>query len=388
MKRRLLLLLTAFCLLVILALLPLPIPPYLDFQVIYHADLGLLRGISIYDHAGQVNMIAQIANVAPEQVYVLPFPYPPWYALAALPLALLPIQIAARIWFELNLWMLILSVGLLTDGWPTRKRIFTGLAAVFFLPVLGSLVIGQYGFPVLLGVALYGHALKKRNIVLIALAAVLLTFKPHLGILILITGLMLLLSQRSEFGRHALMAIVVAGLFLFAIGFLASPLWPSDYFHSLTGFKDVSQCHQCNSLPMELAGIVVGGFSQAAWLAMGLLILFLIWLIIEWKRLSIEPARLVAGAAIVTLLVSPYLQNYDYVLLLVPLFTSAGRANRFHWAWLTLAYLLPFGGFGFFGVAGDVSLVISSLICFVVFAYSVRQLDGSPNAAYNLSIIE
>src|SRR5581483_125284 len=271
-------------------------------------------------------------------------------------------------WFEVNLLLLLVSVGLLTDGWPPAKRVWTGLAAVFFLPVLGSLVIGQYGFPILLGAALFGHALKNRNVILIPFAAVLLTFKPHLGTLILLVGLIFLSFQRNEFSRRALMAVVIAGLLLFIIGFFASPLWPLDYYHSLTGFRDVSQCHQCNSLPMVLAGIIGGGFSQAVWLAMGLLILSLIWLIFEWKRFSVEPARLIAGAVIVTLLASPYLQNYDYILLLIPLFASVSGANRFHWAWLTLAYLLPFAGFGIFGVAGDVSLVISSLICFVVFA--------------------
>src|SRR5512146_2442289 len=71
----------------VLAVLPLPLPAYLDFQVLYQANMGLLRGIALYDHAGQVNMIAQLAQVQPEQVYILPFPYPPWYALSTLWLA-------------------------------------------------------------------------------------------------------------------------------------------------------------------------------------------------------------------------------------------------------------------------------------------------------------
>jgi hypothetical protein len=300
-----------------------------------------------------------------------------------LPLALLPIQIAARVWFEINLLILILSIVLMTDGWPVHKRIWAGLAAILFLPVLGSLVIGQYGFPILLGASLYGYALKNRNAFLTAVAAVLLTFKPHLGIFILITGLIFLFLQRNDYGRRGLMAIIGAGLLLFAIGFLASPLWPLDYYHSLTGFKDVSQCHQCNSLPMVIAGSFGRGFAQAVWLAMGLLILSAIWLSVEWKKLSIEPSLLVAGATIAILLISPYLQNYDYILLLLPLFALAYRADRLDWVWLTLAYLLPFAGFGFFGEAGNVSLVISSCICFVLLARIAQQLDGSSNAAYN-----
>lgn len=81
-----LLLLSAFCLLI--AFLPLPLPPYLDFQVLYHADLGLLQGIPLYDRAGQAEMIANLAGVTPDHVFVLPFPYPPWYALSTIFLAL------------------------------------------------------------------------------------------------------------------------------------------------------------------------------------------------------------------------------------------------------------------------------------------------------------
>ncbi|HET6845222.1 MAG TPA: hypothetical protein VFH29_00215, partial [Anaerolineales bacterium] len=69
-----------------------PIQPYQDFQVLYHADMGLLRGIPLYDRAGQVQMIAEIAGVAPSQVYVLPFPYPPWNALSTIWLARLPVD--------------------------------------------------------------------------------------------------------------------------------------------------------------------------------------------------------------------------------------------------------------------------------------------------------
>ena len=80
---------------IVLAAALLPVRPYLDFQLIFHANLGLLRGISLYDHSGQVSMIAQLAQVSPERVYVLPFPYPPWYALSTLWLATMPIHTAA-----------------------------------------------------------------------------------------------------------------------------------------------------------------------------------------------------------------------------------------------------------------------------------------------------
>ena len=44
-----------------IAYLPLSIPHHLDFLAIYHADLGVLRRIPIYDLTGQVDMIADLA---------------------------------------------------------------------------------------------------------------------------------------------------------------------------------------------------------------------------------------------------------------------------------------------------------------------------------------
>ena len=373
----------SFVFLFLIVLLPLPLPPYLDFQVIYHADLGLLRGIPVYDHAGQVNMIAGFANVPPDQVYVLPFPYPPWYALATLWLALLPVGLAVRLWFGLNLLVLFASTWLMTDGWTPMRRLSSFFFAIFFLPVLGTIWVGQYGLPVLLGTALFVYALQHEKIVLTALAAALLTFKPHLGGLIMLIGLIYLFLRRDDFGRRALIGIILAGIFLFAVGFLASPLWPLDYFHSLTGFKDVSQCHQCNSIPMELSGLFGRGFNQAVWVALGILVFLAFLIVSHWKLLT-QGSRWLVGISVLTvLIVSPYLQNYDYILLLVPLFILATDARRLDWLWLALAYFLPFLGFGLFGVMGDVSLVFSALIIFILFMSSMPKLDGSGRVAYN-----
>ncbi len=374
MKRILIIIPSAVIFLWVLAALPLPIPPSLDFQVIYHADLGLLRGISLYDHAGQVNMIAALANVPPQQVFVLPFPYPPWYALAALPLAMLPIQTAAQLWFGLNLLMFFASVWLLTAGWQPVRRLIAFPVALFFLPVLGSLLVGQYGFPVLLGAALFIAGLKDQKIAPGVLGAVLLTFKPHLGLVILLIGLVQLALRRDAFGRRAWLVTALAGAFLFGIGFLASPAWPLDYFHSLTGFKDVSQCQLCNNASMQLAELMGGGFTQAIWIALVLVILLAVWLVWRWRVLRQQPALLIAASVLVVLIASPYLQNYDYILLLVPFFVLAERMQGFNWITLLGAYLLPLLGLGIWGVAGDISLVISLLILFVLLNLSLNKL--------------
>ena len=387
--KRVLLLFFAFCVLVILALLPLPIPPYLDFQVIYHADLGLLRGISIYDHADQVNMIAQLANVPPEQVYVLPFPYPPWYALAALPLALLPIQIAARVWFEITLLLLLVSVGLLTQGWPTIKRVWAGLAATFFLPVIGTLLVGQYVMPVLFGAALWIYAARKENAALTTLASALLTFKPHFGILILLAGMIHLFSRRDDFGRKALTHILAAGIILFALGFLADSAWPINYIHSLLAFsKDsgVASCGLCASLPVELVSLFSGESSLAPAPLIGLVILIALcaWLVVSRRSIFKDSYTIITTAILVTLLSSPYLLNYDFVLLLIPfLFLLEKTRTRLEWSLIAAAYLIPLIALGIWGRQGNIGFSLSAIILLILVYRNTRALDVSPRAAYN-----
>ena len=341
----------------------LPIRPYQDFQLIYHAGMGLVRGISLYDHSGQVDMIARLANVPPEQVFVLPFPYPPWYALSTLWLQMLPIDVAARSWFAVNLVMLFASTGMLTAGQPIVKRALLFLGALFWLPALGGLFVGQYGFPVLLGAALMIRALQRQEPALVGLAAALLTFKPHLGGLVLILAIVTLVQRRDRFGRNALLGILAAAALLLAIGFLASPNWPVDYFRSLTGFKDVSQCHQCVSLSMAAAGLAGGGLDVAVWIAVVAAAVICVWLVGRWQHVSSTPDRLVATAILITLLISPYLQNYDYLLLLIPFIsmilvmqTGAARIA------LASAYVLPFVGLALWGTAGNESLIVSALI--------------------------
>ncbi len=358
----------ALVLLLSATLLPLPVRPYLDFQVLYQADLGLLRGVPVYDHAGQVAMIAQLANARPEDVFVLPFPYPPWYALVTAWLALAPIEVAARVWFGLNLIMLGLALWLLTDGLSLKKRLLLASLAIVFPPVLGSLFVGQYAFPVLLGAALLAWTLRRRSTLALAASTALLTFKPHLGGLILVMVVVYLWLRRDEGGRRGLLAIAVTAAALFVLGFVASPAWPTAYFHSLTGFQGVPgvlECTQCVSLPAGIATAVGGGRGAGVIAAVVLLIVLTAWLASRWHWVTGRPERLIAAGALLTLLISPYLLNYDYVMLLVPFTAVAYEARGITWTWLALAYGLPLIGLSLFGAAGNMVLVVSALILFV-----------------------
>lgn len=360
-----------------------PLEPYQDFQVVFHADMGLLRGILLYDRDAQVEMIAQIAGVSAAQVYVLPFPYPPWYALTTVWLARLPVTTAARTWFGLNLLMLMASVGLMTRGQRPLRRGLMVMGGLFWLPVLGSLIVGQYGFPVLLGMALMLYALDQEKPMVVALAAALLTFKPHLGLALIALVIARLLTRRDKFSRQAMFWLLAAAALLFGLGFLASPRWPMEYAASLMGFGSlhgVPECTQCVSLSVVLAGLVGGGLVAATRIALTLAMAACVWVVWRWRILSATPSGMVSIGALATLLVSPYLLKYDYVLLLAPIVAlAASPLQTGEWIALALAYALPLAALALPDPAVSLALIAST---WIVLALTLRQLKvtGSQGA--------
>src|SRR5688572_6989753 len=244
----------------------LPVPSNLDFQVLYFADLTFINGIDIYDHSAQIEMFASLWNVPTETIFVLPFPYPPWYVLSTFFLAWLPQVIAVRIWFELNFIMLILSVWLLTDGWIAKLRLASFLASIIYIPVVGSLYVGQYNFPVFLGSALLIYSIRHEKAILTAVAFSLLTFKPHLGGPLALIMFIFLVFYRTEFAKQAVKAILFAAVFLFAIGFIADSAWPLNYVKALVGFQTIPSdvgCFICASMPIAIYHLFTGQMAMA-----------------------------------------------------------------------------------------------------------------------------
>jgi hypothetical protein len=328
-------------------------------------------------------MIARLAGVSPEQVFILPFPYPPWYALATIFLAWPPVEVAARLWFGLNLSMLLMSVWLLTDGWKPTSRLASFLAAIVFIPVIGSLYVGQFIFPVLLGASLMTYALRRENIFLTALAAALLTFKPHLGGPLAAAVLIYLFLRRDDFSRRARTAILVTAILLFVFGFLADPVWPINYLHSLLGFRDipgVSSCGLCASLPVGLIALLSGQTDIGPALPLGAALFVLLFATLTLFRCEIfqKPESLVGASILITLLADPYLLNYDFALLLVPLFILVSRMD---WFWPTLVYLLPSFLLGLFGRGGNLYLPVSALLLLSLQIVRANSIDVSPREA-------
>ena len=273
------------------------------------------------------------------------------------------------LWFELNLVMLFFSIGFLTDGWSPRLRLIAFPLALFFLPVLGALSVGQYDFPVLLGISLLIYSLRRESVVLTTLGVVLLTFKPHIGALILLSALGWLVGSRSGFGRRALRSIILAGIFLFLVGFLADPAWVINYPNMLLNYQgegNVSSCSECANIPVFVSRWVLdGSLSQAAALSV-LLLFLLIGLFLTTRKILIQmPELLLTSALLITLLASPYLYNYDFILLLVP-FAVIASGNITQKIIVLICHFVTTFALAVYGRNGNIALLIAALILTVM----------------------
>jgi hypothetical protein len=310
-KRFLFLLLPVIALILFAIALYVPnsLPAHSDFSALYNTDLALVHRVPIYDLEKVEALAVGYAGIPPEKFFLARFPYPPWYALSSFYLGLMPAKAAATLWFELNLVMLFLSVWLLTDGWPGLWRLVAFPLALFFLPVLGALSVGQYDFPVLLGTSLLIYSLRRGHVMLTVPGMVLLTFKPHVGALILLGAFVWVMYNKSEFGRRLIRPLLVSAAVLFLTGFLADPAWIVSYPKMLLSYQgegNVSACSECASLPVFLSRwFFDGSLTNAAWIAIVLLVLLIV-LFYFVRPLLRSPEFLLSAGLLITLLVSPY----------------------------------------------------------------------------------
>ncbi len=371
----------AVVMLAIALYVPSVLPTNSDFSALYYTDLALVNRVPIYD-LPRVEALAQTSSgISAEHFFLARFPYPPWYALSTFYLGLLPPQAAATLWFEINLLMLFLSVWLLTDGWSGRLRLIAFPLALFFLPVAGALSVGQYSFPVLLGTSLLIYSLRKGNASLAALGVVLLTFKPHLGALILASALGWLVYRRGDFEQRVLRLVLSAAALLFILGSLADPAWVASYPRMLLNYQNegnVSACSECASLPVWLSRwLFDGSLALAARIAVLLLILLAAVAFMNRRALLESPTLLLTSAVLVTLLVSPYLYNYDFLLLLVPFVVLVRRAEPVRIVIVFLCYLIPTFALLVWGRLGNIALlpVTMVLAALVLLDFSKPVID-------------
>jgi hypothetical protein len=125
-----------------------------------------------------------------------------------------------------------------------------------------------------------------------------------------------------------------------------------------------------------------GSLSKAMWIAAALLVLF--GIMFAYMRSALKSHELLLSAALlVTLLVSPYLYNYDFLLLLVPFAVLIHKGNLVQRIIVILCYLVPTFALIQYGRNGNISLVIVSfvILTLLVTHHTIRTIKYDQPAA-------
>jgi hypothetical protein len=163
--------------------------------------------------------------------------------------------------------------------------------------------------------------------------------------------------------------LFAAGAFLLLTGFLADPAWILSYPKMLLSYQsegNVSGCSECASLPVSLSRwFFDGSLTNAIWI--GLVLLLVLLVVLYFRRAFLSSHELLLSAAVlVTLLVSPYLYNYDFLLLLLPFAALITEGNLVAKIIVILCYLLPTFALVLYGREGNISLILSSIVMLVL----------------------
>ncbi|HXP75461.1 MAG TPA: glycosyltransferase family 87 protein [Stellaceae bacterium] len=292
-----------------------------DFINFYAASDFALHGrlADAYDIARMADSQQAIVPSAAGQV--VPWQYPPTFALLILPLALLPYSVAFVLFMSatlaLYLWLIYAIL-------PDRRAV---LVAVAFTAVLVNALGGQNGF---LSAALLGGGLILLETRPVAAGVLLglLTYKPHLGLLVplvLAAG-----GYWRVIGVAALATMVFALLAWLAFGteswqaFWAQLPLAGDYLR--TGVLPWDKMASVFAAARLLGAGVVLASGLHAIVALGAAALC----VAAWRRrgdLEARAALAVSGTA----LAAPALYDYDLVLLAVPIAILAADGLRSGW---------------------------------------------------------
>lgn len=245
-----------------------------------------------------------------------PFLNPPPLAWIGAPLAMLPWP-AARVVGTFGAGLLALLIVLLAAPRDWRLRLAYGLVAVAFSPLLGAVRDGQAVLLVALGIVLGVRLIESRRVALAGVAFSLIGVKPHLALMVPI-------------------ALAVTGHWRTIVAFCgASALWIVASFLSvgMTGVHDylsllqwaASFETQRQRSPMWLGG---SGATVAAVEVTAVVVVIAAMAWLRRHRLRVVLAVAVIGS----LLVSPYTNGGDLILLLLPLWLAfEGRWSAFVW---------------------------------------------------------
>ena len=284
-------------------------PEIVDFHAFVAVGRLALEGrlAEAYD----ATRLADIERAMGNHAVVLPFNYPPVFGLLLAPLALLPVGAAFALFAGATLALFVAVLRRLAGPWVWTALLAVAPAALIDLRIgqNGFLTAGLAGLSALL-------ALRRRGAAAGLTAGVLLALKPHLAL-----GLPLLFLLRRDW--RALAAAAVAAAMLTAASLAASG--PGTLPAFLAGLGQSGGFMAAGRFPLHRM-VSVDAFLMAAGVSAALALL--VHGVVACGALALaaatvarlrDPAAAAGLLLSVTLLLSPYLYDYDLVLLGVAL---------------------------------------------------------------------
>ena len=284
-----------------------------DFMAFWSASRLTLdgHGADVFDPA-QISAAHRLAVPANERIF--PWHYPPTYQLVVAPLALLPYLPSYLVFTAVTLALYLIAI---------RPLLPLPNAYLLLLAFPGAFLCAFQGQNSLLTAALMGAACAclGRRPVLAGIFFGLLAYKPQYGVLV--PFVFAAAGQWRSFAAAALTVLVFAGLSTIAFG---AALW-QPFFADMAVTRHLIEqpTYPWAKMPSAFVFLCLLGASlQFAYAIHALVALGAVVVTVHvWRRCG--PTRL-AGATLIsaTLLLQPYIFDYEMAIVAVPLAILAG----------------------------------------------------------------
>lgn len=339
-----------------------------DFGIFYAA--GRLAISGRLASAYSVSALSHTERLIAGHPLELPFPYPPYVAIALGVFAHLPVSAAFVFWSVLNVAAFLVAVGIALSLAPRDRQALRLLLAGGCLPMAIAVAQGENSGLVALGMAL--ALLSVRNSRAMAPAVLLLALKPQF----LLIPLVMMVTRRD--GRQlmragfTLLAVTILGLAVGGVGSYVA-------FVKLL-IRGFGWSHKYNWGPQHdytLQALVRGFlshwlFSTVSWLVLAGLCLALFW---TWSTRAARPTPdLWIVASVATVLCTTHVMFHDLAILYAPLVLAVGTRRQ----WMALLLLVAPWLDPTFYLLAHIHLV--TVACFGVFLATVLLQVGSEEA--------
>jgi len=326
---------TALILLIIASAVPAALGNMVSLRKDFHTELWAPAWLLVHGRS-------------PYATEVLDAPLPAvWLPMAIgvfAPLGWLREEAATQVWFLLS----VAAVGgivflALHDAPSPFVVIAAALIAYLFPPTLNHFVLGQFSILAALCLVLAARFVKEGREWPAALLLALGSAKPQLALLPAL-GLVFYISQQTSAKAAAKFAgkTLLAALLLSLPVFLVSPGWLGDY---LAGWRRNPAWQHPSAFALLGGGqdfwsYLISGALAAAGIVICLAL---------WRKLT--PERAMYWTLALTVLLSPYIWSWDFVLLLPLLLHTFGGADLKGKLLLLTAYVMAWAGMAFIQLA-------------------------------------